>query len=77
MEIVIKPGEAIQSYRFERSIGSGGYGVVWQDRHKLIDFPVAIKVIDTRDLDTQNLERVRQECCIGGQLTHGEHVMGI
>ena len=77
MEIAIKPGEVIQSYRFEHPIGSGAYGVVWQGRHELLNLPVAIKVIDTRDLDMQNLERVRQECRIGGQLTHREYVVEV
>jgi hypothetical protein len=77
MEIVIKPGKVIQSYRFEHPIGSGAYGVVWQGRHELMGLPVAIKVIDTRDLGTQNLERVRQECRIGGQLTHREYVVEV
>ena len=77
MEISIKPGEVIRSYRFEHPIGHGAYGMVWKGHHEHLDVPVAIKAIDTHDLDTQSLERVKQECWVGGKLTHKEHVVEV
>ncbi len=77
MEINIKPSDIIRSYRFEHPIGYGAYGMVWKGHHEYMDLPVAIKVIDTRDLDRQNLERVKQECRIGGRLTHQARVVEV
>jgi len=77
MEIDIKPGDVIGSYRFKHYIGHGGHGEVWEGHHQYLDQPVAIKMIDTRDLDEQDLQRVEQECRIGGQLTHKEHIVEV
>jgi serine/threonine-protein kinase len=77
MEISIKSGTIIRNYLFDHPIGHGAYGMVWQGRHELLDLPVAIKVIDTHDLDAQSLERVKQECRIGGQLIHKEHIVEV
>ncbi|MDY7080772.1 MAG: serine/threonine-protein kinase, partial [Chloroflexota bacterium] len=77
MEISIKPNDIISSYRFEHPIGHGAYGMVWKGHHEHLDVPVAIKAIDTHDLDAQNLERVKQECRVGGKLTHKEYVVEV
>lgn len=77
MEIIIKPNQVIRSYRFEHPIGHGAYGMVWKAHHEHLDLPVAIKAIDTHDLDAQNLERVKQECLVGGKLNHREHVVEV
>jgi len=77
MEIDLKPNDVVGSYRLEHPIGYGAYGMVWKGHHEHLDQPVAIKVIDTRDLDAQNLERVKQECRIGGRLTHKERVVEV
>ncbi len=77
MEIDIKPSDVIREYRFERPINSGAYGTVWQAHHTLLDAPAAIKMIDIRDLDAQNVERVKRECQIGSRLTHQEHIVEV
>ena len=77
MEVKIKPGAVIHSYRFEHPIGHGAYGMVWKGYHEHLDQAVAIKVIDTQSLDTNSLERVKQECRIGGKLTHQSHVVEV
>lgn len=77
MEINIKPNELIHSYRFEHPIGYGANGVVWKAHHLHMDLSVAIKVIDTQDLDPLNLDRVKQECRIGGKLSHQVHVVEV
>jgi serine/threonine protein kinase len=77
MEIDIKPNDTIHSYRFEHPIGHGAYGMVWKVHHLYLDRPFAAKVIDTRNLDAQDLERVKQECRIGGKLEHKDHVVQV
>lgn len=69
MEPTVKPGGILQTrYRFEHPIGHGAYGIVWKAWHEQLQRPLAIKVIDTQNLDPVNLERVKHECMIGGQL---------
>jgi single-stranded-DNA-specific exonuclease len=78
VDIAIKPGEVIRSYRFECPIGYGAYAFVWKAHHEHLDQPVAVKVIDMHNLDAQDLERVKQECRIGGKLIRNrEHVVEV
>ena len=56
-----------RGYRFDQQIGAGTYGVTWQGRHLTLDTPVAIKVIQTADLDDETRLRVLRECQIGGR----------
>jgi hypothetical protein len=77
MEIDIGPDDVIREYRFERAIGSGAYGMVWRAYHELLDVPVAIKVVDVRDLDPESVERIKRECRIGGQLAQQKHIVKV
>jgi len=77
MQIDISPGDVIREYRFKRPIGGGAYGMVWQACHMLLEACVAIKVIDVRDLDPQDVERVRRECQIGGRLAHQKNIVEV
>lgn len=75
---VIKPNDLIHDmYRFEHPIGHGAYGMVWKGHQIHMDKSVAIKVIDTHNLDKQSLERVKQECRIGGELSHKAQVVHV
>jgi len=77
MQIDISPGDVIREYRFERPIGGGAHGMVWQARHRLFEACVAIKVIDVRDLDPQDVERVKRECQIGRRLAHQKNIVEV
>jgi hypothetical protein len=77
MEIDINSGDIIREYRFERPLGSGAYGMVWRAYHRLLDVPVAIKVVNVRALDSESVERIKRECRIGGKLTHKEHIVEV
>lgn len=78
MEILIQPGQIIQTrYRFEHPIGFGAYGSVWKAWHETLSKPLAIKVIEIHNLDPTNLERVKNECKIGGQLGDGSGIVQV
>jgi len=77
MKYSIKPGDVIGNYHFEHPIGHGAYGVVWQGLHQYLEQPVAIKVIDTYALDKRDIERVMQECRIGGKLSNKAQVVEV
>lgn len=75
---VIKPNDVIHDmYQFEHPIGHGAYGMVWKGHQIQMDKPVAIKVIDTHSLDKQSIERVKQECRIGGELAHKVQIVHV
>lgn len=75
---VIKPNDVVHNmYRFEHPIGHGAYGMVWKGHQIHMDKPVAIKVIDTHNLDQASIERVKQECRIGGELSHKAQVVHV
>jgi serine/threonine protein kinase len=58
-------------YRIGRFLGSGGMGVVYQAYHRLMERPVAIKIIH-RDLiwHSRAVERFRQEVKAAARLSH-------
>ncbi len=77
MEIEIRPGETIHSYKMEYPLGHGSYGVVWKAQHLHMDLPVAVKIIPTHDLDKLNVDRILQESRIGGQLARKDRVVEV
>lgn len=77
MQEAIKPGDVIKHYRFEHPIGHGAYGSVWKATHELMKKAAAVKVIDTYELDEENLHRVMQECQIGGKLAEKGGVVNV
>jgi serine/threonine protein kinase len=78
MEITIQPGQIVENrYRFEHPIGFGAYGSVWKAWHETLSKPLAIKVIEIHNLDPTNLERVKNECKIGGQLGDGSGIVQV
>ncbi|MEW5956348.1 MAG: protein kinase [Chloroflexota bacterium] len=75
--MAIQPGQVHhQRYKFERLIGQGAFGAMWQGEHLVLHRPVAIKVIDASKLDADSLERAIRECQIGGQLNNA-HVVNV
>src|SRR3989442_10110370 len=66
-----------QRYRIRSIISMGGYGVVWDAWHEMLQIPLAIKTIDVRNMDTATIERVKRECQIGGQLTSLSNVVRV
>jgi serine/threonine protein kinase len=58
-------------YAVVRELGRGGMGIVYEARHRLMDRPVAIKVIDKRLLDRPAaLERFHREVRAAAKLVH-------
>ncbi len=58
-------------YAINRVLGIGGMGVVYQAQHRIMDRPVALKVIHPQALgNAQALERFRREVRAAAKLTH-------
>lgn len=58
-------------YRILRKLGQGGMGVVYQAEHKLMERPVALKVITARLVSSElAVERFRQEVKAAAKLSH-------
>lgn len=58
-------------YRIVRMLGQGGMGVVYQAEHKLMERPVALKVITSRLVSSDlAVERFRQEVRAAAKLSH-------
>jgi serine/threonine protein kinase len=71
MEYIELSGKILQGhgrYRIKRLIGYGARGQVWEAWHNFLGRLLAIKVIDVSSLDPIDLERVKRECSIGGEL---------
>lgn len=58
-------------YRIIRQLGQGGMGVVYQAEHKLMERPVALKVISSRLMKNElAVERFHQEVKAAAKLSH-------
>jgi serine/threonine protein kinase/putative intracellular protease/amidase len=58
-------------YRIVRWLGAGGMGVVYQSEHRLMERPVALKVLDGRCIGhPRALERFRLEVKAAARLSH-------
>lgn len=67
----IAPGDVlINKYRFDRLIGEGGQGWVWQAQNLALDVPVAIKVVRTEGADKSLPERLFREARAAARLGH-------
>ncbi len=67
----MQPGFVIRDYVLEEKIGEGGMGEVWRSRHRLLDKPVAIKVMAAQLLtDPQFEARFIQEAQAQARLQH-------
>ncbi len=67
----IAPGDVIgDKYRFERCLGEGGQGAVWQAQNLLLDLPVAIKIVHPDSRDRSLPERLFREARAAAMLGH-------
>jgi eukaryotic-like serine/threonine-protein kinase len=67
----IMPGEVVaDKYRFERLLGEGAQGWVWQAHNILLDAPVAIKVVRTESADKSLPDRLFREARAAARLGH-------
>jgi serine/threonine-protein kinase len=57
-------------YRFERLLGEGAQGWVWQAHNILLDAPVAIKVVRTESADKSLPDRLFREARAAARLGH-------
>ncbi|WDI40625.1 serine/threonine-protein kinase [Bremerella sp. P1] len=58
-------------YRIIRQLGQGGMGIVYQAEHKLMERPVALKVISSRLMKNElAVERFHQEVKAAAKLSH-------
>lgn len=58
-------------YRIVKVLGSGGMGIVFQAHHRVMDRPVALKVINRQlTTDPEIVERFRQEVRAAAKLSH-------
>ena len=78
--LVQRPSAAPSSvgqYRIERTIGSGGFGVVYAAKHDVLGKPVAIKMLRHELVaDTQQSQRFLREARIAAALQH-ENIVDI
>ncbi len=68
----VQPGAVIGGrYRLERPIGSGGMAKVWLAHDRLLDRPVAVKILSERyAADPDFVERFRREASAAAGLSH-------
>lgn len=60
-----------EKYELERRLGSGGMGIVYVARNKIIDEPVAIKILNpATDDDASMPERFKQEAEVATSIRH-------
>jgi serine/threonine-protein kinase len=72
----MQAGFVIRDYMLEEKIGEGGMGEVWRSRHRMLDKPVAIKVMAEQLLtDPQFEARFIQEAQAQARLQH-PHIIG-
>ncbi len=65
------PGTRVRDYIFEKRIGQGGMGEVWQARHALLDRLVAVKIMaDNIALDPNFEQRFLREARAMDRLEH-------
>jgi ABC-type oligopeptide transport system substrate-binding subunit len=57
-------------YQIERELGRGGMGIVYQARDKLLERPVAIKVVSAAAISTEGRSRLLLEAQAAAQISH-------
>ncbi|MBA3498798.1 MAG: serine/threonine protein kinase [Myxococcota bacterium] len=68
---------SVGQYRIERTLGSGGFGVVYAAKHDMLGKPVAIKMLRHELVaDTQQSQRFLREARIAAGLSH-ENIVDI
>lgn len=64
-------GRPLNQYIVERWIGGGGMGQVYLARHRWLDVPFAIKILNpTLDEDTEAIDRFKRESQLAAKLNH-------
>ena len=66
----IAPGAMLGSYRIERQLGRGGFGVVWLATDTRVDRAVAIKMLVGDDQAGDAIARFRREAAAVARLDH-------
>ena len=64
------PAELGDKYEVQGVLGQGGMGVVYRCIQKVIDRPVAVKVLHAEQLSNEFIERFKQEARLASQLLH-------
>lgn len=62
--------EKIGDYHVVRQIGQGGMGVVYECVNRVLNWPVAVKVMNPHKLSTEALARLDREAEIQSRLNH-------
>jgi len=67
----VLPGDVIaDKYRFDRLLGEGAQGWVWQAQNLVLDVPVAIKIVRSAEADKTLPDRLFQEARAAARLGH-------
>ncbi|MBI3098962.1 MAG: protein kinase [Planctomycetes bacterium] len=67
---VLKVGEKFGKFRLDKELGRGGMGIVFKAFQEDMQREVALKVLKSTDLTTEDIERFKKEASTCGQLNH-------
>jgi len=77
-DTALAPNQLIHDrYRVLSPRGWGSFGVVWKAKNEMTQLSLAIKEIDIQGMDQAMLDRIKQECEIGGKLSDVRHVVPV
>lgn len=62
--------QRLGQYTLEKSIGTGGMGVVYRANHALLRRPTAVKLLKSEAADEQSIARFEREVQLTSKLTH-------
>ena len=73
--MALRPGQMLSHYRLVEKIGEGGMGVVWRADDKVLNRPVAIKVLHAGSaIDDARRERLLREARLASSVRHAQVV---
>jgi len=67
----LHPGEMFaQRYRIEKEIGRGGMGKIYKATDKILEVPVALKIMELIHHDERSIERFKREVVVARKVAH-------
>lgn len=67
----LKPGAMFaRRYNVEAKIGEGGMGAVYKASDRILEVPVALKILNMRHYDQKSIERLKREVVLTRRVSH-------